>query len=78
MNMTNCPKCGAKMRMVCHTETGILLRCTKNPEHECEKKFTPEEIRRQTFKNLGKSASEEKKRAERISKRERKEGISHE
>jgi len=73
MNMTNCEKCGAKMYMVCKTETGIILRCTKNPEHECEKKFTPEEIRRQTFKNLESSPSDLIKRAKRISKRRKRE-----
>jgi len=71
--MTNCEKCGAKMYMVCKTETGIILRCTKNPEHECEKKFTPEEIRRQTFKNLESSPSDLIKRAKRISKRRKRE-----
>lgn len=69
--MTKCEKCGAKMHRVCKTENGILLRCTKNPEHECEKKFTPEEMSHQTFKNLGKSVMEEKKRVQGISKRKR-------
>ena len=71
--MTDCKECGAKMVKVGLTKDGIILRCTRNPNHEYEKKFTPEQKARQVWTTIGRSALNERKRAERVSKRRKKE-----
>lgn len=71
--MTDCKECGAKMVKVGLTKDGIILRCTRNPNHKYEKKFTPEQKARQVWRTMRRSALTEQKKAERFRKRRKQE-----
>jgi len=68
-----CKKCGGKMVKVGTTENGIVLRCVKNSNHEYEKKFTPKQQLRIFSKELRRPPLNERKRAERFTRRRKQE-----